>query len=72
MLRDGATGLFLAASSYPRRLRETRNPKLFEIRPHKDALPEKYHYLLEGPDQDPDGLAGDGALCAQDQRIVLR
>ena len=55
VLRDGATGLFLAASSYPR-LRETRNPKLHEIRPHKSELPEKYHYLLDGPDQDPDGL----------------
>lgn len=54
VLRDGATGLFLAASGFPRN-RETRAPLLHEIRGVKDQLPEKYDFLFSGPDKDPDG-----------------
>jgi len=54
VLRDGASGLFLAASQFPKN-RETRAPLVKEIRAHAEALPEKYHFLLEAPDEDPDG-----------------
>ncbi|MAY70870.1 type I DNA topoisomerase [Halomonas litopenaei] len=54
VLRDGASGLFLAASKFPKN-RETRPPLVKELKPHADELPEKYHYLLDAPDQDPDG-----------------
>lgn len=54
VLRDGATGLFLAASGFPRN-RETRAPLLKEIRGVKAQLPEKYAFLFNGPDTDPDG-----------------
>ncbi|MGJ8524629.1 DNA topoisomerase 1 [Halomonadaceae bacterium LMG 33818] len=55
VLRDGASGLFLAASGFPKN-RETRAPLVKELIPHKDQLPEKYHFLLEAPQQDPDKL----------------
>lgn len=54
VLRDGASGLFLAASKFPRN-RETRPPLVRELKPHADELPEKYRYLLEAPAEDPDG-----------------
>ena len=56
ILRDGASGLFLAASQFPKN-RETRAPKVFELVPHKAELPEKYHYLTEAPQKDTDGNA---------------
>ena len=54
VLRDGASGLFLAASQFPRK-RETRAPLVLELQPHRDELPEKYHFLLDAPVADPDG-----------------
>jgi len=51
VLRDGAAGLFLAASKFPRN-RETRAPKLDEILPHKDELDPKFLYLVNGPRAD--------------------
>jgi DNA topoisomerase-1 len=54
ILRDGASGLFLAASKFPRN-RETRAPLISELIPHKDAIDPKYHYLLSAPKQDPEG-----------------
>lgn len=54
VLRDGASGLFLAASGFPKN-RETRAPQVAELIPHKAELPEKYHFLLDAPTQDPDG-----------------
>jgi len=54
VLRDGAAGLFLAASQFPKN-RETRAPKVAELIAHKAELPEKYHYLLEAPEKDGDG-----------------
>ena len=54
ILRDGASGLFLAASKFPRN-RETRAPLVVELIPHKAAIDPKYHYLLSAPKKDPDG-----------------
>lgn len=54
VLRDGAAGLFLAASQFPRN-RETRAPKLFELLPHKSEIDAKYEYLWSAPTADPDG-----------------
>ncbi len=54
VLRDGASGLFLAASQFPKN-RETRAPLVLELLPHRDEIDPKYHYLLEAPQQDPDG-----------------
>ena len=54
VLRDGAAGLFLAASQFPRN-RETRAPFLDEILPHRDEIDPKYHFLMDGPVQDNEG-----------------
>ena len=54
MLRDGASGLFLAASQFPRN-RETRAPLVKELIPHKNEIDPKYHFLMEGPQQDEQG-----------------
>ncbi len=54
ILRDGASGIFLAASQYPKN-RETRAPELGELLPHKDQIDPKYEYLFKGPLNDPDG-----------------
>ncbi len=54
ILRDGASGLFLAASKFPRN-RETRAPLIIELIPHKDKIDPKFHYLLAAPKKDPDG-----------------
>ena len=44
VLRDGATGLFLAASQFPRK-RETRAPLVEELLPYMDQIDPKYHFL---------------------------
>ncbi|TVP52126.1 MAG: type I DNA topoisomerase [Halomonadaceae bacterium] len=54
ILRDGAAGLFLAASKFPKN-RETRAPLVSEIKPHGDAIDPKYDFLLKAPEQDPEG-----------------
>ena len=54
ILRDGAAGLFLAASKFPKN-RETRAPKMIEIIPHKDKMEEKFQYLFKGPEKDGKG-----------------
>ncbi|MBF8781108.1 type I DNA topoisomerase [Pseudomonas fulva] len=54
VLRDGASGLFLAASQFPKN-RETRAPLVKEIVPHKNEIDSKYHFLCEAPQHDPDG-----------------
>ncbi|TRX74862.1 type I DNA topoisomerase [Pseudomonas mangiferae] len=54
VLRDGASGLFLAASQFPKN-RETRAPLVSELIPHKDEIDPKYHYLLDAPQKDPEG-----------------
>ncbi|MBB2496441.1 type I DNA topoisomerase [Aquipseudomonas ullengensis] len=54
VLRDGASGLFLAASQFPKN-RETRAPLVLELIPHKDEIDPKYHFLLDAPKKDPEG-----------------
>ena len=54
VLRDGAAGLFLAASQFPKH-RETRAPTIAELRSVQDRLDPKYHYLLQAPDMDDMG-----------------
>jgi DNA topoisomerase-1 len=56
VLRDGASGLFLAASQFPKN-RETRAPSVEELLPYKDQIDEKYQFLLTAPVKDPKGLA---------------
>ncbi|MGV8844028.1 MAG: type I DNA topoisomerase [Pseudomonas sp.] len=56
ILRDGASGLFLAASQFPKN-RETRAPLVLEIAPHKDEIDPKYHFICAAPKKDPDGRA---------------
>jgi DNA topoisomerase-1 len=53
ILRDGAAGLFLAASQFPRN-RETRAPFVDELLPHKDEIDPKYAFLFSAPVTDPD------------------
>lgn len=55
ILRDGASGLFLAASQFPKN-RETRAPLLAEIMPYKDQIDPKYSFLFNGPVADDDGV----------------
>ncbi|MFB6348362.1 type I DNA topoisomerase [Moraxella sp. ZJ142] len=54
VLREGAAGLFLAASKFPK-VRETRPPKLSELREIKAQLEPKFHYLFDAPDVDDNG-----------------
>jgi DNA topoisomerase I len=54
VLRDGASGMFLAASNFPKN-RETRAPLVEEILPYKDKIDEKYTHLFKAPTEDPDG-----------------
>ena len=54
VLRDGASGLFLAASQFPRH-RETRAPLVRELLPYKASIDDKYQFLLNAPLQDSDG-----------------
>ncbi len=54
ILREGAAGMFLAASKFPK-VRETRPPKLTELREIKDKMEDKFQYLFAGPDEDPEG-----------------
>ncbi|MCC5888105.1 MAG: type I DNA topoisomerase [Gammaproteobacteria bacterium] len=54
VLRDGAAGLFLAASKFPKN-RETRAPLVRELKPHKEEIDPKWHFVLEAPETDPDG-----------------
>lgn len=54
ILREGAAGLFLAASKFPK-IRETRPPKVSELRTIQDQLEPKFHYIFSAPDTDPAG-----------------
>lgn len=55
LLRDGASGLFLAASQFPKN-RETRAPLVEELLPHSKEIDPKYSFLFTAPTQDPDGV----------------
>ena len=48
ILRDGAAGLFLAASQFPKH-RETRAPFVDELIPHQAELDPKYNFILGAP-----------------------
>ena len=54
VLRDGASGMFLAASKFPKN-RETRPPLVIEIKPHRKEIDPKHDYLMEAPERDPEG-----------------
>ncbi|TQV75599.1 type I DNA topoisomerase [Aliikangiella marina] len=54
ILRDGASGIFLAASQFPKN-RETRAPLVEEVLSVKDQLDPKFDYLTSAPVEDPDG-----------------
>ena len=54
ILRDGAAGLFLAASQFPRN-RETRAPFVDELLPHQAEIDPKYEFLFSAPVADSDG-----------------
>jgi len=54
LLRDGASGLFLAASQFPRN-RETRAPLVEEVASVADLLDPKHRYLAAAPTHDSDG-----------------
>lgn len=55
VLRDGASGIFLAASQFPKN-RETRAPLVAELLPHKDEIDKKYTHLFSAPVADDDGI----------------
>ncbi len=54
VLRDGAAGIFLAANTFPRS-RETRAPKVSELKRFKDRISPKFYYLADAPETDPQG-----------------
>ena len=54
VLRDGASGIFLAASQFPRH-RETRAPMVKELLAYSEEINDKYKFLLTAPVNDPDG-----------------
>ncbi|MDG1234092.1 MAG: type I DNA topoisomerase [Pseudomonadales bacterium] len=54
ILRDGAAGIFLAASQFPKN-RETRAPFLDELLSHQNEIDPKYGFLMRAPVKDPDG-----------------
>jgi DNA topoisomerase-1 len=54
ILRDGAAGIFLAASQFPKN-RETRPPLVEEILEVADKLDPKYAFLTKAPVEDSDG-----------------
>ena len=54
VLRDGAAGIFLAASTFPKS-RETRAPMVEELAHYRDLLWPKYQFLADAPAMDDDG-----------------
>lgn len=54
VLRDGASGIFLAAHNFPKS-RETRAPHVAELARFRDRLSPKFYYLADAPAKDPDG-----------------
>ncbi len=54
VLRDGASGIFLAAHNFPK-VRETRPPKVAELKRFRDRISPKFYYLADGPERDPEG-----------------
>jgi len=56
VLRDGASGIFLAAHTFPKD-RETRAPLVQELARFRDRISSKFYYLADAPQADPDGNA---------------
>ncbi|WP_144206714.1 type I DNA topoisomerase [Shewanella donghaensis] len=54
VLRDGAAGIFLAASTFPKS-RETRAPLVEELVHYREQLWPKYMFLADAPVTDDDG-----------------
>ncbi|MTJ01937.1 type I DNA topoisomerase [Idiomarina piscisalsi] len=54
VLRDGASGIFLSANTFPKS-RETRAVTVKELARFKDRLPKKFLYLADAPQEDEDG-----------------
>ncbi|MGZ9898040.1 type I DNA topoisomerase [Shewanella gaetbuli] len=54
VLRDGAAGIFLAASTFPKS-RETRAPLVEELVKYRDLLWDKYAFLADAPVVDDNG-----------------
>ncbi|MCV2885368.1 type I DNA topoisomerase [Aestuariibacter sp. AA17] len=54
VLRDGASGIFLAAHNFPKS-RETRAPFVDELARFRDRISPKFYYLADAPAADPDG-----------------
>ena len=54
VLRDGAAGLFLASSEFPRS-RETKKPKVKDLKRHRHQLESKFYFLADAPPEDPNG-----------------
>jgi len=54
VLRDGAAGLFMAASTFPKS-RETRAPLVKELAQFRERLSPKFYYLADAPAKDADG-----------------
>ncbi len=54
VLRDGASGIFLAASQFPKH-RETRPPFVDELLPHQAEIDPKYNFLFDAPLTDDQG-----------------
>lgn len=54
VLRDGASGIFLASSNYPRS-RETRAPLVEDLQRHASEIDPKFQFLLEAPAVDDEG-----------------
>ena len=54
VLRDGAAGIFLASSLFPKS-RETKKPCVSDLIRHSKDLDPKFHNLLKAPEADPNG-----------------
>ncbi len=54
VLRDGAAGIFMAASTFPKS-RETRAPLVEELVHYRDLLWDKYSFLADAPVKDDKG-----------------
>ncbi|WP_214000123.1 type I DNA topoisomerase [Arsukibacterium sp.] len=54
VLRDGAAGLFLAASTFPKS-RETRAPLVSELKMFRERISPKFYYLADAPVKDKEG-----------------
>jgi DNA topoisomerase-1 len=54
ILRDGAAGVFLASSEFPKS-KETKRPTVSDLKRHRSELDPKYVFLADAPEFDPEG-----------------